>query len=90
MTDRVLHYYQSITAPDFARHMIEETGLTKDQQRIAWDFRKFTGSTEFFAERARLPVKRFNAIAAGIHIRMVDELLRLALIGWRVENESKQ
>ena len=89
MIDRTLHYYQAITDPDFAKYMIEETGLSEGQQRIAWDFRRYTGNTEFFAERAALPVKRFNAVAAGIHVRMVDELLRLALIGWRAEQNQR-
>lgn len=89
MTERVLHYYQTITDPAFARHMIEETGLTDDQKKMAWDFRRKTGNTEFFAERAKLPVKRFNAVSAQIHMRMVDELIRLAQIGWKTEKQNK-
>lgn len=89
MTDRVLHYYQTITDPEFARHMIEETGLNEFQQGIAWDFRETTGDTQFYADRAMLPVKRFNETAAGIHKRLMDELLRLALIGWRAEQQNK-
>ena len=85
MLGRTLHYYQAIVEPGFAEHMIEETGLNDEQQQIAWDFRRFWGNTKFFAERARLPDKRFNEIAAEIHMRMVAELLRLAQIGWRAE-----
>ena len=88
MIDRTLHYYQAITDPAFATHMIAETGLSPEQQRIAWDFRRHTGSTEFFADRARMPVKRFNAVSARIHMRMMDELLRLAQIGWRAEKQN--
>ena len=89
MTDRVLHYYHVITDPAFARYMIEQTGLSPELQKIAWDFRKFQGNTEFFADRAGLPAKRFNATAAGIHMRLMDELLRLALIGWRAEQNRE-
>ena len=88
MTDRVLHYYHVITDPAFAKYMIEQTGLSPELQKIAWDFRRYQGSTDFFADRANLPLKRFNATAAGIHIRLMDELLRLALIGWRAENNK--
>lgn len=88
MTDRVLHYYHVITDPAFAKYMIEQTGLSPELQKIAWDFRRYQGSTDFFAGRANLPLKRFNATAAGIHIRLMDELLRLALIGWRAENNK--
>jgi len=89
MTDRVLHYYQTITDPGFAKYMIEETGLNSEQQQIAWSFRRKNGNTQYFADRALLPIKRFNDVAAGIHIRMMDELLRLALIGWRTEQQNK-
>ena len=90
MTDRTLHYYQAIVDPKFVEHMITETGLNRDQQRIAWDFRRFSGDTGFYADRAQLPVKRFNAVAAGIHVRMMDELLRLAQIGWKTEHTYRQ
>lgn len=90
MIDRTLHYYQTITDPEFAVHMIEDTGLNAAQQQIAWDFRKYTGDTEFYADRAKLPIKKFNAVAAQIHTRLMDELLRLALIGWRFERNSKK
>lgn len=89
MIDRTLHYYQTITEPGFAKYMIEKTGLTEKQQNIAWDFRRYSGNTEFFAERAMMPVKRFNAVAAGIHMRMMDELIRLAVIGWKAEQNNK-
>lgn len=88
MLSRTLHYYQTIVEPGFDKHMIEQTGLNDNQQKIAWTFRKLTGDTEFYAQRAGLPVKRFNAIAAEIHMRMVAELLRLAQIGWRAEKEN--
>lgn len=89
MTDRVLRYYQYITDPAFVEHMVTETGLPEDKQKIVRDFRHYTADTEFFADRANMPVKRFNEVSAGIHRRMVDELLRLALIGWRVEQQNK-
>ena len=87
MLSRTLHYYQAIVEPGFDKHMIEQTGLNDKQQKIAWDFRKLTGDTDFYAQRADLPVKRFNAVAAEIHVRMVAELLRLAQIGWKTEKE---
>lgn len=88
MIDRTLHYYQAIVEPGFDKHMIEENGFSVDQQKIAWDFRRHTGNTDFFAQRAQLPVKRFNAVAASIHMRMMGELLRLAQIGWRAEQNN--
>lgn len=88
MLGRTLHYYQAIVEPGFDKHMIEQTGLTADQQKIAWDFRRHTGDTDFYAQHARMPVKRFNAVAANIHMRMMGELLRLAQIGWRAEQNN--
>lgn len=85
MCNRVINYYQSCTDPDFARHMIEEIGLSERDMRIAWSFRRTTGNSQFYADLAGLPIKTFNAVCANIHRRMMDELLRLALIGWRAE-----
>lgn len=89
MIDRTVQYYQTPTAPGFARHMIEDTGLSPEQQAMAWDLRHLTGNTEFYADRAKLPLKRYNATMARIHPRMIAELIRLAQIGWVVEQNRK-
>lgn len=47
MTDRVLHYYQAITDPAFAKYMIDQTGLSPQLQEIAWDFRNYQGGHGF-------------------------------------------
>lgn len=88
MTDRVVNYYQTPVPPGFAKHMIEETGLNEKQRKMVQAWRNFTGDTDFYAEASGLPLKRYNAIAAKVHIRMVDELLRLAVIGWKTENKQ--
>lgn len=85
---RVVNYYQACTDPDFAHHMIEETGLSERDKKIAWSFRRTTGNSQYYADLAGLPIKAFNAVCAGIHRRMMDELLRLALIGWRAEKHK--
>lgn len=89
MTGRALDYYQVITDPDFAKHMITETGLTEKQQEIARSFRDYTAETKYYADLAGMPLKKFNAVSAGIHRRMMDELFRLALIGYRAEQRNK-
>lgn len=87
MTDRVLHYYKTPTAPGFAAYMIEQTGLSKEQQQMVNDLRRYCGDTQFFADRAKLPLKRYNATMAGINMRLEAEILRLAQIGWAVEQQ---
>lgn len=89
MTDRVLHYYQTPTAPGFAAYMIEQTGLNAEQQTMVKDLRRFCGDTQFFAERAKMPLKRYNAAMAGINMRLENELLRLAQIGWETEQKRR-
>ena len=83
MTDRVLRYFQTPLAPDFLKHMVEETGLTREQQEMVLELREHTGDTAFFADRANMPVKRYNAVIASVCVRLVTELLRLAQIGFR-------
>ena len=89
MCPRTINYYQYCTDPEFAKHMIEETGLSERDQKIAWAFRRKSGNTQFYADLAGLPLKAFNAISASIHHRLMDELFRLALIGWRTECAHK-
>ena len=89
MIDRVLHYFQVPTAPGFARHMIERSGLNPEQQKLVWDLRNHSGNTQFFADRAQLPIKRYNATIAVICQRLVGELFRLAQIGWQAEQDRK-
>ena len=89
MKDRTVHYYQTPADPGFVRHMLDETGLSDRDRRIAWSFRLHTGNTQFYADLAGLPVKLFNEVSGRIHIRMVDELIRLAIIGWRCEKNAK-
>lgn len=87
MIDRVLHYYQTPTAPAFAQYMIECTGLNAEQQQLVRNLREHSGDTQYFADLAQLPVKRYNATMASINQRMESELLRLAQIGWEAERE---
>lgn len=89
MIDRVLHYYKTPTAPGFAAYMIEQTGLSPEQQEMVRDLRKYTGDTQFFADMANLPLKRYNATMACINMRMENEILRLAQIGWAAEQARR-
>ena len=87
---RVVNYYQHAASPAFARHMIEETGLSERDQEIAWRFRRETGNTAYYADMAGMPLKLFNEVAGNIHRREMDELLRLAQIGYAAEQKAKQ
>ena len=89
MCNRVVSYYQACTDPAFAKHMIEEIGLSQRDQKIARNFRTYTGSTQLYADLIGMPMKAFNEACGYIHRRMMDELLRLALIGWRTEMSRK-
>lgn len=85
MTERVVNYWQTPTRPGFASYMINQTGLNDKQQKMAWDLRNFTGDTMFYADRAGMPIKRYNDAIAGVDRHMMAELIRLAQIGWDAE-----
>ena len=87
---RVVNYYQHAASAAFVRHMIEETGLSERDQEIAWRFRRETGNTQYYADLAGLPLKLFNEVAGNIHRREMDELFRLAQIGYAAEQSAKQ
>lgn len=89
MCSRVINYYQICTDPEFAHHMIEETGLSERDQEIAWTLRQSRGNTQYYADSVGMPLKTFNEALGNIHRRLMDELFRLALIGWRAEKNRK-
>lgn len=88
MCTRVVNYYHICTDPNFAKHMIEEIGLSERDQKIAWTIRRSTGNAQFYADNVGMPLKAFNEALGNIHRRMMDELFRLALIGWRAERKK--
>lgn len=89
MTNRVLTYYQTPVDPDFAAHMIDGIGLSARDREIAWDLRRKTGDTQFFADEAEIPLRTYNEAVGNIHRRMMAELIRLAQIGYRAVEEHK-
>lgn len=88
-TLRVVNYYQHPLPPAFVRHMIEETGLSERDQEIAWNFRRETGNTQYYADLAGMPLKLFNEVAANINRREMSELFRLAQLGYAAEQSAK-
>lgn len=88
MVIRTVHYYQTPVSPEFAKHMIEETGLSERDQKIAWTLRRKTGDTQYYADVLQMPVRQFNDAAAHVHMRMIDELIRLAQIGRQAERNE--
>lgn len=88
MCSRVVNYYHICTDPGFVSHMICDTGLSERDQKIVRMLRQSSGNTLFFADTAGMPLKAFNEVLGNIHRRMMDELFRLALIGWRAENKK--
>lgn len=89
MNGRVNRYYQHPASSDFVRYMIEDSGLCKLDQRIAWNLRNFSGDTALHAQAVGLPERDFNRRVANIGVHMVDELIRLAQIGYEAEKQLK-
>lgn len=89
MKNRLIGYYQYPVPPAFAHHMLDGIGLSPEDRKIAWAFRLSTGDTQFYADLARLPKKRFSERAAGIHQAEMAELIRLAQLGFQYEQAMK-
>lgn len=70
--------------------MIEQTGLNTEQQKMVRDLRRYSGDTQFFADMAGMPLKRYNATMANVNMRLESEILRLAQIGWAAEQNRKE
>lgn len=88
MTNRVNHYFQQPASPEFVRHMIEDTGFSAQDKEIVRDLRQYIGDTELHAQTVRLPVKLYNERVGKISVRLMDELFRLAQIGYLTEKKS--
>ena len=87
---RVVNYYQYPVDPEFARHMVEEIGLSERDRELVRQLRTSTGDTTFYADLACMPKKQYCEVMGGIHRREMDELMRLAQIGFRTEkNKTK-
>lgn len=86
MTDRVNRYYATPVDPAFARHMIEGIGLSSRDQELVRRLRTTIGDTQLFADMAGMGKKKYSQVMGNIHRREMDELLRLAQIGYRAEH----
>ena len=86
MTGRVNRYFQHPASPAFIRHMIHETGLCELDQKIVRNLREFSGDTELHAQAVGLTDKDYNRRTANLSIRLMDELFRLAQIGYEYES----
>ena len=86
MTDRVNRYYATPVDPEFARHMIAEIGLSPRDQELVRRLRTTIGDTQLFADMAGMDRKKYSQVMGNIHRREMDELLRLAQIGYRAEH----
>lgn len=89
MTGRVNSYYQHPASPEFIHHMIEENGFCEQDKQIIRNLRECFGDTELHAQAAGLPIKVYNDRTASINKRMMDELFRLAEIGYKSEKRTR-
>lgn len=90
MLDRTVTYYKKPAPPGFVRHMFSETGLSYEDEQIAWAIRQeLRGDTQHYADLAGMPKKLYSEHAAGVHKALMSELIRLAIIGWQTENQQK-
>ena len=86
---RVVNYYQHTASPGLVRHMIEETGLSERDQELVCQLRHNTGNTEYYADMACMPKKLYCEAIGNVSRRLVDELFRLAEIGYKAEQAAK-
>ena len=90
MTSRVNAYYGHPARPEFVEHMITGIGLTERDQQLVRDLRSYDGDTQFFADLANMSSKQYSQVIGNIHRREMDELLRLAQIGFTTELRQKR
>lgn len=90
-SQRVYEYWREPVGKDFEHHMICETDLSEEDQKLCWDMRKGCyGNTEYYAEKAKMPVKLYTERVRHIFRRVMPELIRLAEIGYRYERSQRK
>lgn len=84
---RVVGYWQYPAPPEFAKHIIEDTGLNTRDQEICWALRDpyHCGDTEYYAMRADLNRKQYSERCDHIFRTVMPEIIRLAILGWKSE-----
>ena len=87
---RVVNYYQAALDPAFVRHMVEGIGLSHRDQELVWQLRRNTGDTAYYADLAGMHKKMYCDVIGNVHRREMDELLRLAQVGFRAEQASQK
>lgn len=88
-TLRVVNHYQHPASPGLVRHMIEETGLSERDQELVCQLRRYTGDTTYYADMAGMPKKLYCEVLGNVNRRLMDELFRLAEIGYKAEQTAK-
>ena len=89
MTLRIVSYWQTPVPPGFADHMIKETGLSERDQGLVAALRTSTGDTQYYADRAEMPLRAYNEAVANANRHTMRELIRLAVLGWQYEKRSE-
>lgn len=86
-SSRVNEYWHTPAPPEFADYIIGSTGLSPEDQQIARNYRAFYGDTQYFADLAGLPIKKFNQRSGDMHRRVMSALIPLAIEGWEARRK---
>lgn len=85
---RVNDYWHLPAPAAFVDWLITSTGLTPEDQQIARNYRRYYGSTQYFADLMHMPLKRFSARSGEMHRRIIAVLVPLAIEGWRYKHQN--
>lgn len=88
-TQRVIDYWQTPAPPDFVDYVLTRANLTGDYLTIAKNYRAgIKGNTDFFAEKADMDKRNFNAKSAIMHRAVMSVLIDLAIDGWKARQKE--
>ena len=83
-TQRIVDYWHHPAQDAFVDYVISAAHLSGDYLKIARNYRApETGDTAFYADKAGLDIRLFNAKSATMHRAVMDVIIDLAKDGWK-------
>ena len=81
-------YYLDLYPKEFKEHFRE--GLNEEYLSIFNSISTRKGNSQFHYDQTMIPAERFEKLLRKMVRAHIDELIRLALIGFRAENDREK
>ena len=89
MKAKINEIYRRPYPTDFIMHMRNELGLTDEYKKVMDSLREHLADSKFHYQYTMIPDAKFERILKKLTDCQLTELIRLATVGLRTENQTK-